>query len=187
MLNNEKELLEEIARGDMAAFSTLMKHYSQGVYTLVVRIIGDECEAEEITQDVFMKVYKQLRYFSGRSTFSTWLYRIAYNAAISHTRRKRQASIPLDERRLASIDEDDVERMEADTSERNLEALAAAIEQLEPQDKALVMLHYYENRPIAECAEIIEQSIGNTKVRLHRIRKKLYILITDYRDEQGAK
>ena len=77
--------------------------------------------------------------------------------------------------------------MEADTSERNLEALAAAIEQLEPQDKALVTLHYYENRPIAECAEIIEQSIGNTKVRLHRIRKKLYILITDYRDEQGAK
>ena len=187
MLNNEKELLDEISRGNMAAFSTLMKHYSQGVYTLVVRIIGDECEAEEITQDVFMKVYKQLRNFSGRSTFSTWLYRIAYNAAISHTRRKRQASIPLDERRLASIDEDDVERMEADTSERNLEALAAAIEQLEPQDKALVTLHYYENRPITECAEIIEQSIGNTKVRLHRIRKKLYILVTDYRDEQGAK
>ena len=156
MLNNEKELLEEIARGDMAAFSTLMKHYSQGVYTLVVRIIGNECEAEEVTQDIFMKVYNQLSYFSGRSTFSTWLYRIAYNAAISHTRRKRQANNPLDERRLASIDEDDVERMEADTSERNLMALAAAIEQLEPQDKALVTLHYYENRPIAECAEIIE-------------------------------
>ena len=77
--------------------------------------------------------------------------------------------------------------MEADTSERNLMALAAAIEQLDTQDRALVTLHYYENRPITECAEIIEQSIGNTKVRLHRIRKKLYILITDYRDEQGAK
>jgi RNA polymerase sigma-70 factor (ECF subfamily) len=187
MLNNEKELLEDITHGDMSAFGALMKHYSQGVYTLVVRIVGDECEAEELTQDVWMKVYKQLCYFSGRSTFSTWLYRIAYNAAISHARRKRQTCIPLDERRLASIDEDDVERMEADTSERNLEALAAAIEQLDAQDRALVTLHYYENRPIAECAEIIEQSVGNTKVRLHRIRKKLYILITDYRDEQGAK
>lgn len=187
MLNNEKELLEEIACGDMAAFSTLMKHYSQGVYTLVVRIIGNECEAEEVTQDIFMKVYNQLSYFSGRSTFSTWLYRIAYNAAISHTRRKRKTSLTLDEGRLAAVGEEDVERMEADSSVQNIEALTAAIEKLEPQDRALVTLHYYENRPIAECAEIIEQSIGNTKVRLHRIRKKLYILITDYKNEQNAK
>lgn len=187
MLNNEKELLEDITHGDMSAFGALMKHYSQGVYTLVVRIVGDECEAEELTQDVWMKVYKQLCYFSGRSTFSTWLYRIAYNAAISHARRKRQTSITLDEGRLATVGEEDVERMEADSSEQNIEALTAAIERLEPQDRALVTLHYYENRPIAECAEIIEQSIGNTKVRLHRIRKKLYILITDYKNEHDAK
>lgn len=187
MLNNEKELLEEIACGNQAAFAHLMEHYAQGVYALVVRIIGSDEDAEELTQDIFMKVYKQLPTFSGRSTFSTWLYRIAYNAAISQSRRTKRSHIQIDEGRLAAVSTSDIEQMEADSSERNIEALTAAIEQLEPQDKALVMLHYFEERPLAECAEITDQSVGATKVRLHRIRKKLYILITHLKDGEDKK
>ena len=187
MLNNEKELLDEISRGNMAVFGTLMKHYSQGVYTLVVRIVSDDCDAEELAQDVWMKVYKQLPMFSGRSAFSTWLYRIAYNAAISHTRRKRQNNISLDERKLAAVGEQELEQMEGDNSEHNIEALTAAIEQLEPQERALVTLHYYEGRSLAECAEITGQSEGTTKVRMYRIRKKLYPLITNNDYEQQSR
>ena len=183
MLNNEKELLDEISRGNMTAFGTLMKHYSQGVYTLVVRIVGDDCDAEELAQDVWMKVYKQLSMFSGRSAFSTWLYRIAYNLAISFARHKRQTLCAIDENRLRKVSDDEVEQMEAIAdNEQQIEALARAINRLDAEERALITLFYYEDRTVAECAEIMSQSENNIKVRLHRIRKKLYILLQDEKE-----
>ena len=178
MIHNEEKLIQSIKSGDDNAFAILMEQYADQVYALVVRIIQQQEDAEELTQDVFIKAYEQMEGFSGRSSFATWLYRIAYNSAISYVRRRRQPHLSIDEGRLSAVKDEELDEMEGNLSDSNIEALTNAIEQLDAEERALVTLFYYEQRPIAECAEIIHQSESNTKVRLHRIRKKLYIMIT---------
>lgn len=179
MLHNEKELIERITKGETHLFAHIAGHYAQVVYTLIVRIVGNNEDAEELTQDVFLRVFENLPYFNFKSSFSTWLYRIAYNCAISFARRKRQPPYTIEENRLRLVGDDDLERMESAEDKQQIAALTRAINKLNAEDRALVTLFYYEERPIAECAEIMSQSQSNIKVRLHRIRKKLYILIQD--------
>lgn len=179
MLHNKKKLIERITQGETQLFAHIAEHYTQAVYTLIVRIVGNNEDAEELTQDVFLRVFENLPYFNFKSSFSTWLYRIAYNCAISFARRKRQPLYPIEENRLCLVGDDDLERMERAEDEQQIEALTRAINKLNAEDRALVTLFYYEERPIAECAEIMAQSQSNIKVRLHRIRKKLFILIQD--------
>lgn len=183
MLHNEKKLIRRITEGETEQFALLAEHYAQAVHTLIVRIVGSNEDAEELTQDVFVRAFENLPYFNFKSSFSTWLYRIAYNAAISFARRKRLQFYPIEESRLRLVGEDDLERMEdkAD-NEQQIEALARAINRLGAEDRALVTLFYYEERSVAECADITSQSQSNIKVRLHRIRKRLYILIQDERE-----
>ena len=180
MLHNEKELIERITRGETELFAHIAEHYAQAVHTLVVRIVGSREDAEEVTQDVFVRVFEHLRLFNFKSSFSTWLYRIAYNLAISFSRHRRQTFYAIDESRLRKVSDDEVEQMETTAdNEQQIEALARAIELLEAEERALITLFYYEERSVAECAEIMAQSENNIKVRLHRIRKKLYILLQD--------
>ena len=85
---------------------------------------------------------------------------------------------------MATIGDEQIEQMEQSFDQETIDALKRSIEMLDADEKALITLFYYEERSIAECAEIMEQSLSNTKVRLHRIRKKLYILITEKRYEK---
>ena len=184
MLNNEKRLLQRIQEGETELFTQIADHYSRAIFTLVVRIVGSAEEAEELTQDIFLKAFENLEYFSYRSSFSTWLYRIAYNTALSFARRKRPTQIVINERTMAAIGDEQIEQMEQSFDQETIDALKRSIEMLDADEKALITLFYYEERPIAECAEIMGQSLSNIKVRLHRIRKKLYILITEKRYEK---
>ena len=88
-MTNEKNLIDRTIHGDDDAFAQLMERYASGVYVLIVRITRNEEDAEELTQDVFMRVYSHIGEFAGKSEFSTWLYRIAYNIAISYSRRQK--------------------------------------------------------------------------------------------------
>ncbi len=180
MLHNEKELIERITRGEIELFAHIAEHYAQAVHTLVVRIVGNREDAEEVTQDIFLRIFDNLALFNFKCAFSTWLYRIAYNHAISFTRRKRLPHYPIDDNRLRSVSDDYVEQMEAVVdNERQIESLTQAITRLDAEERALITLFYYEERSVEECAEIMSQSENNIKVRLHRIRKKLYILLRD--------
>ena len=162
MLHNEKEILERIARGETELFAHIAEHYAQAVYTLVVRIVGNVEDAEELTQDVLMRVFEHLPYFNFKCAFSTWLYRIAYNQAISFARRKRLLHYPIDDNRLRSVTDNEVEQMEATANnERQIEALTRAIALLDAEERALITLFYYEERTVAECAEIMSQNENN--------------------------
>lgn len=180
MQTEELELIRRIVSGETRLCARLADRYGRAVYTLVVRIVGCTEDAEEVTQDIFLKAFSKLDRFSGRSSFSTWLYRIAYNTAISHARRAHPKFYGMDERRLAALPDSEADRLEewAEKQER-LDALNRAVELLDPEERALVTLFYYEDRPVAECAAIAELSESNVKVRLHRIRKKLYVLVND--------
>ena len=160
MQTEEQELIRRIAGGETRLCARLVDRYGRAVYTLAARIAGCTEDAEELTQDIFLKAFSSLDRFGGRSSFSTWLYRIAYNTAVSHARRTRPKHCGIDDRRLAALPDSEADR-------------------LDPEERALVTLFYYEDRSVGECAAITELSEGNVKVRLHRIRKKLYVLVND--------
>ena len=183
MQTEELELIRRIIHGETDLYAQLVDRHERTVFTLVMRIIGRREEAEEITQDVFLKAFRQLDRFAGRSSFRTWLYRIACNAAISQARRTQPRRAEIDERRLAVLPDEEADRMEEWAAhQEQLDALTHAIGRLDPEERALVTLFYYEERSVAECAEITALSESNVKVRLHRIRKKLYLLVTTQRE-----
>ena len=160
----ELELIRRIVNGETDLYAILARRYGRVVYTLVSRIVGCAEDAEELAQDVFLKAFRNLHRFNGRSSFPTWLFRIAYNTAVSETRRRKREWACIDQARLAGRQE-------------SLDALARAVGELEPEERALVTLFYYEEYSVSECAGITQMSESNIKVRLHRIRKKLYILV----------
>ena len=158
----ELELIRRIVNGETDLYAILARQYGRVVYTLVSRIVGCAEDAEELAQDVFLKAFRNLHRFNGRSSFPTWLFRIAC----------------IDQARLANLPDSEAERMDAwEGRQEYLDALARAVGELEPEERALVTLFYYEEYSVSECAGITQMSESNVKVRLHRIRKKLYILV----------
>ena len=152
-----------------------MDVYGQQVFTLVVRIVNSEEDAEEVTQDVFMKAYMNLSSFNGISSFSTWLYRIAYNTAISYTRKRKNEEYVVDDKVWNTISDTEVDDALSDESEAQIELLMNALQKLPPEDRALITLYYEEEKSVKEISSIFNLSESNVKVRLFRLRKKLYI------------
>lgn len=177
---DERQLIKQVLDGDAEAFAPLVGRYQNAVYSLVFRIAADTETAEELTQDCFMKAYRALPRFKGECAFSTWLFRIAYNTAISAVRRQRHTHYSIDEGRLNAVSDDQADTLLAPSDDTpRIEALIRALDLLPPDERALVTLFYYDDRSINDCAEILGLSAANIKVRLHRIRKKLYILTID--------
>ena len=182
MKTNENDILtvKKVLDGDTEAFSTLVDRYGDTVFALVNRIVGQREEAEEVTQDVFLKVYSSLKRYRGDSTFSTWLYRVAYNTAVSHVRRRRHRYVSIDEGNFKPVADDDMEDTFSRAAEdKRYDDLEEALSKLLPEERALITLFYNEERSIDDISEITGNSPSNVKVKLHRIRKKLYILIEE--------
>lgn len=135
-------------------------------------------DAEELAQDVFMKVFRNLSSFKGDCSFSTWIYQIAYNTAISELRRKRQEFVAIEESQISNVSEEEVSEMLGRTSTtEQLDKLEAALEQLPPDERALILLFYMKEKTVDELTVITGLGASNIKVKLHRIRKKLFVLI----------
>ncbi|MBE6196881.1 MAG: sigma-70 family RNA polymerase sigma factor [Rikenellaceae bacterium] len=181
-MNHEEELrlIRRVLGGDAEAFAPLVERYSRPIFSLVYGIVGRREQSEELTQDIFVKAYTKLSTYRGASSFSTWLYRIACNMALSAVRPKRYTFSLFDEKRVERlVDGSEQEQAELARIEERERMLLQALDRLAPEERALVQLHYYENRPLAECGEILGLTENNSKVRLHRIRKKLELWINE--------
>ena len=172
--------IERILAGDTSCFASLFDRYGKQVYAWVCRVIQNREDAEELTEDVFVKAFQHLESFRGESDFLTWLYRIAYNLSISAVRKKKVEYLAIEDSQLSNVSEEMIQDQlgQTDSSER-LDLLDLALEQLPPDDRALILLFYKEDKSIEELAQITGLSIANIKVKLHRTRKKLYILMTE--------
>ena len=157
-----------------------MERYQHYVYTLVKRTCPHPAEAEELAQDVFVKAYEHLREFRGEAAFTTWLYRIAFNTAISHARKKRQYTVSInkvDPNRFSLFEQEVQEiRDEAMRKERAYDVLERALSTLPAEEQMLISLYYKEDLKMEEVAYISGLTLSNTKVRIHRIRKRLHLL-----------
>lgn len=167
--------IDRVLSGDKASFSALVDKHKDMVFNIALNILQNREDAEEIAQDSFLKAYQSLKSFRRESRFSTWLYRIVYNAAVSRKRKHNPERAPIDDFILESYTGDEVVATTgALDEEEQLTALNEALSMLAPEDRIIIDLFYREEHGVEDISEITAYSVSNVKVKLFRIRKKLY-------------
>ena len=139
--------IQRIQAGDVACFACLLDKYSRPIHSLILKVVRSQEEAEELAQDTFMKVFKNLASFKGDCSFSTWIYRIAYNTAISSVRKKRYEFLAIEETTLENVSEEEITNLFGQTeSTEQVQRLEVALEQLLPDERALILLFYWKEK-----------------------------------------
>jgi RNA polymerase sigma-70 factor (ECF subfamily) len=172
---SDEVYIKRVLSGDSRAFSCLIDRHKAMVFTISLRITGQREEAEEVSQDVFLKMYQALHTFKGSSKFSTWLYSIAYNMAVSRVRKSRPDYIPLSDvefKMSDGYDETMIFNDESDDHQRRV-ALSRALDHLKQDELLLINMYYTQEMSIEQISEITKLSSSNVKVKLFRIRQKL--------------
>ena len=170
---DEQRLIARILDGHESDYGYFLERYGGEVFAIVSRLVPNHEDAEELTQDAFVRAYNRLDSFVGRSSFSTWVCRIAYTTTVSWLRKKRIKYLSIEDRQGLSDKEVD----EVLDDESRLDELRSAIALLRPDEQMLLELFYYESRPLADIAYILDVEPGTIATRLHRIRRKLYSLM----------
>lgn len=170
--------IEKTLHGDANAFAFLVERYKNMVFTLAVKMTRSREDAEEISQDSFIKVYKYLSKFKGDSKFSTWLYKISYNTCLDYIKKNayQRNNVVIDdvtENQLASVETilDGIEKEERAT------VINTCLEQLAEDEKAVLVFFYFKELSLKEIVTITSISETNVKVKLHRARKKLLSIV----------
>ncbi len=167
--------IDQVVAGNTAAYAPLVERYQNMVYSIVIRIVHKQHVAEEVSQDVFVKVYQALPGFQKKAQFSTWLYRIAYNAAISYVRKHKLELSPIDDNVMNNFPDDDVQdNVMGLNADEQKKLISQALGTLNELDRVLVELFYLYEKSVEEITNITGLTNSNVKVKLHRIRKRLY-------------
>jgi len=171
----DSHYIERVINGDVSAYSSLVEKHKNLVFSIAVKILNNREDAEEIAQDTFLKAYASLKSFEKKSKFSTWLYRIAYNGAISRKRKKKMDVVEIDDHIMFnySIDEISSNVHQIHESEQ-VQLIDKALKILPEDDNLLITLFYKSEHSIEDISYITGLTQSNVKVKLHRIRKKLY-------------
>lgn len=172
----ESQLLDRACRGEEEAFAALFEKHKRRVYSLCLRMTGDTAEAEDLTQEAFLQLFRKLSTFRGESAFSTWLHRLVVNVVLMRLRKKGIQKVSLDE--ADNSQEEPVKREYGEDDRRLLGsidriALNDAIGQLPPGYRAVFVLHDVQGYEHNEIARIMNCSVGNSKSQLHKARLKL--------------
>ena len=178
MKHDDIHIIKEILGGKSEQFENILNRYSGQVFNLIAHIVPCKEDAEELTQDVFIKVFRLLSSFKEESSFSTWIYRIATNTALSAARKKKHATINIEDNAHGDIPDELLDEALDNDSEEQLQRLSEAIDRLDAEERALITLYYMNERPIEEVATIMGLTQSNVKTKLYRTRKKLYLLMT---------
>lgn len=169
LATEETRLIEEAQRGDVNAFEKIYRSYSGRVYAICIRLSGNPGKAEDLTQDVFLRVWQRLDTFKGQSAFSSWLYRLTVNIAIDRIRwEQRRTKLEIGDEKLESIP-----APERQSSPETRMSLDAAIATLPHGARVAFVLHDIEGYKHEEIAEMTGLAVGTSKAQLHRARKLL--------------
>ena len=173
----EKQIVEAVSSGKRKGQDEMVRRYASQVFALIVKQVTDEMDAQELTQDTFLKAFRNIgRYDARQSSLGTWLCRIAYHLTLDFLKRRRPLIVSLEDSSVWQTDISD-EELEAELStgnEQRIEHLQELVQQLPDEERMLLTLYYFDDRPLAEIAFITGIAPKALANRLYRIRKKLY-------------
>lgn len=176
-MNEKNDILnhvEQVLQGNVNAFTYIVDRHKDRAFNLAFRICCNREEAEEIAQDSFLKAYRALGSFQRKSSFSTWLYRIVYNTAVSYVRVKKKEILSLEDFPVDATDfigtctsDEEAE------SEYRKSLINFAFQKIGEEERSLITLHYYEEMSTEEISDVTGISKSNIKVKLFRARQKM--------------
>ena len=173
---NEAEAIEKAKQGDAEAFEFLYSLHKRRVYSLCLRMTSNAAEAEDLTQEAFLQLFRKIGTFRGESAFSTWLHRMAVNVVLMQLRKKSLPVVPLED---TLETEEESPKKEPGAPDIRLAGavdrlqLQRAIDHLPPGYRTIFVLHDVEGFEHNEIADMVGCSIGNSKSQLHKARLKL--------------
>ena len=188
---NEAEAIERAKQGDAWAFQQLYDKHKRRVYSLCLRMTANTAEAEDLTQEAFLQLYRKIATFRGESAFSTWLHRLSVNVVLMHLRKKSLPVVSLEETTQGG--EEDAPKKDFGAEDLALAGsidrlqLQKAVDDLPPGYRTIFVLHDIEGYEHNEIAGIVGCSIGNSKSQLHKARMKLRDLLKLNRAERAEK
>ena len=174
---DDATIIQSVLKGNADAFALLLERYGNKVYGLVMRLLADEGEAEDAAQETFLQAYTHLHEYKGKANFGSWLFRIAYNTSLMRLRRRKNVQLPIEDYMADSISDDEADAALAEMTEQRIHLLEEALKRLPPNDRTLITLFYYEERPMRDIAYVLDITVNNVATRLHRIRKRLCMIM----------
>jgi RNA polymerase sigma-70 factor, ECF subfamily len=187
--SEEAQAIERAKQGDAEAFQALYDRHKRRVYSLCLRMTANTAEAEDLTQEAFLQLYRKIATFRGESAFSTWLHRLSVNVVLMHLRKKSLPVVSLEETTQGG--EDDTPKKDFGADDLALAGsidrlrLQKAVEDLPPGYRTIFVLHDVEGYEHNEIAAIVGCSIGNSKSQLHKARMKLRDMLKANRPENA--
>ncbi|HTF19897.1 MAG TPA: sigma-70 family RNA polymerase sigma factor [Chryseolinea sp.] len=171
---DEQEYIRKVRDGEHAAYAVLVDAYKLFAFSIALKILGNEEEAQDAAQEGFIKAYQQIHQFEGKSKFSTWLYTIVYRTAIAQRKNTRIKTSAMSDSIMANFAQDNTTpqlvKMQSDDIQRHIRF---AIDRLPETEGLLVMLYYINENSIREIQQITGLTGANIKIKLFRARKKL--------------
>lgn len=177
---NDQLYIAKVINGDTNAFAYLVDAYKNMVFSLAFKMTSNNEEAEEISQDTFIKAYNNLKKFKGDSKFSTWLYSIAYRTSLDSIKKNKNnnSTFEINEisfNQIKSVDNilEGIERKE------RAKIMNDCLLKLPEEERAIIWMFYYDELSLKEIIEITNLSKANVKVKLHRARKRLLTIVEE--------
>ena len=170
----ELEYIRKVRNGDHAAYAFLVDRYKNMAYSISLRVLGNQEDAQDVAQEGFIKAYQQLHQFEGKAKFSTWLYTIVYRTALAKAKEMKLKTFSMTDQFKESFTNElsapQLAMMQTDDERRSVNR---AINSLPSTEGLLVVLYYIDEKSIGEISQITGLSMANIKIKLFRARKKL--------------
>ena len=172
---SDSEIISQVLKGDHNAYALLVERYKSYVFTLTFRFTKNREDAEEVSQDIFVKAYRSLADFKGTAKFSTWLYTIVNTTCITFLRKRRLDVKSLDDERTFEVADSQDSGFRANLVEQKSRLIMVnrAIAMLNPDDAEIITLFYKNEQSLEEISQILGVEVNTAKVRLHRARTRL--------------
>jgi RNA polymerase sigma-70 factor (ECF subfamily) len=183
---SDSEIISLVLKGDHNAYALLVERYKSYVFTLTLRFTKNREDAEEVSQDIFVKAYRSLADFKGTAKFSTWLYTIVNTTCITFLRKKRLDIRSLDDERTFEVADSQDSGFRANLVEQKSRQnmVNQAIAMLNPDDAEIITLFYKSEQSLEEISQILGVEVNTAKVRLHRARTRLKDKMEKYFTEE---
>lgn len=170
--------IDKVINGDASAFAYLVDNYKNMVFSLAYKMTKNKEEAEEISQDTFIKAFKNLSNFKGDSKFSTWLYRICYHTTLDAIKKNKKNNYTFE---INEVTYNQIQSVETilqgiERKERSV-IMDKCLMKLPDEERSILWMFYYDELSLKEIIEVTNFSEANLKVKLHRARKKLLTIV----------